>query len=61
MTAKLRDRVLHGRERFSMTNCIINGLQSTDTKSAFGEVVIPIDEDLKLTEYAYQYVCKVPV
>ena len=44
-----------------MTDCNINGLQSTHTNSAFGEVGVGINEDLKLAEYADQQVYKVLV
>ena len=44
-----------------MTNCNINGLQSTHTNSAFSEVGVGINKDLKLAEHADQQVCKVPV
>ena len=44
-----------------MTDCNINGLQSTHTNSAFGEVGVGINQDLELAEHADQQVCKVPV
>ena len=61
MTGGLRDCVLHGSERFSVTNSDIYRLQSTDTNSAFGEVGVGVDQDLELAEHADQQVCKVPV
>ena len=59
--SRLCDRVLHGSERFSVTNSDVDRLQSTDTNSAFGEVGVGVDQDFELAEHADQQVCKVPV
>ena len=58
---RLCDRVLHGGERFSVTNSDVDRLQSTHTNSAFGEVGVGVDQDFELAEHADQQVCKVPV
>ena len=44
-----------------MTNCNINGLQSTDPNGAFCEVGVRVNQDFELAEHADQQVCKVPV
>ena len=44
-----------------MTDCNINGLQSTYTNSAFSEVGVGINEDLKLAEHADQQITEVSV
>ena len=59
--SRLRDRVLHGGERFSVTNSDVDRLQATHTNSAFGEVGVGVDQDFELAEHADQQVCKVPV
>ena len=59
--SRLCDRVLHGSERFSVTNSDVDRLQSTDTNGAFGEVGVGVNQDLQLAEHADQQVCKVPV
>ena len=58
---RLCDRVLHGSERFSVTNSDVDRLQSTDTHGAFGEVGVWVDQDLELAEHADQQICKIPV
>ena len=44
-----------------MTDCNINGLQSTHTNSALSKVGVGINKDLELAEHADQQVCKVAV
>ena len=44
-----------------MTHSDVDGLQSTDTHGALGEVGVGVNQDLELAEHADQQVCKVAV
>ena len=57
----LCDGISHCCEGFSMTNCNINGLQSTHTNSAFGKVGVGINQDFELAEHADQQITEISV
>ena len=46
--SRLCDRVLHGSERFSVTNSDVDRLQSTHSNSAFSEVGLGINQECEL-------------